>query len=140
MSLALAVFVAVVVVGVVVAFMASRRANSHIQQLAEKRRATSKVVGRGAYVESGSRIDVALALTDSTFFYENDALQASLDLSRVDEVEYDDELSTGSSISDGKVMRLRSHSRTFEFVVPSSDVQRWESALPPHQVSDELRR
>jgi hypothetical protein len=38
----------------------------------------------------------------------------------VREVEYDTELATGLAIADGRVLRLRSHSQTFEFVLPRS--------------------
>ena len=57
-------------------------------------------------------------------------MQASLDLQWVREIEYDTELATGGAVAGGSVLRLRSDSQTFEFVVPSQSVARWQVALP----------
>jgi hypothetical protein len=61
-------------------------------------------------------------------------MQASLDLDFVREIEYDTELATGSAVPGGKVLRLRSDSQTFEFVVPNDTVARWHMMLPPRAV------
>ena len=99
----------------------------------EKRRATSRLVSRGEFVDGNRHVDVALAVTQSTFFYENADMQASIDLQWVREIEYDTETSTGLAVVNGKVLRLRSHSQTFEFVVPHDVVARWHMMMPPRR-------
>ena len=99
----------------------------------EKRRATSRLVSRGEFVDGNRHVDVALAVTQSTFFYENSDMQASIDLQWVREIEYDTELATGLAVVNGKVLRLRSHSQTFEFVVPEDVVARWHMMMPPRR-------
>ena len=81
-------------------------------------------------------MEVALALTGSTFFYENADMQASLDLQWVGEIEYDTNLATGLAITGGKVLRLRCYSKTFEFVLPNDAVARWHMMLPPRRKID----
>ena len=76
---------------------------------------------------------IALAVTQSTLFYENSAMKASIDLQWVREIEYDTELATGSTPPAGKVLRLRSNSQMFEFVLPSDVMQRWHLMLPPRR-------
>ncbi|HEX2121020.1 MAG TPA: hypothetical protein VHL59_05190 [Thermoanaerobaculia bacterium] len=99
----------------------------------EKRRSSSRLVGRGEYVDGNRHLEVALAVTHSTFFYENADMQASIDLQFVREIEYDSELATGNVVAGGKVLRLRSHSQTFEFIVPHDVVARWHMMLPPRR-------
>lgn len=101
-----------------------------IQALIDKRRASSLLVTRGDFVDGDRRIDVAMALTGQTLFYENKDMEASLDLQWVSEVEYDTRVRTGNSVGDGKVLRLRCYSRCFEFVVPSQALPRWQAMLP----------
>ena len=104
-----------------------------IGALSEKRRPTSRFVSRGAFVDGSRHTEVALALTGSTFFYENADMQASLELQWVSEIEYDTELATGTTPPTGKVLRLRSNSQTFEFVLPEELVARWHMMLPPRR-------
>ena len=104
-----------------------------IEALMEKRRATSRLVSRGELVDGNRHLEVALAVTSSTFFYENADMQASLDLDWIREIEYDTELATGTMPATGKVLRLRSHSQTFEFVLPNDVVARWHMMLPPRR-------
>jgi hypothetical protein len=104
-----------------------------IESLTEKRRATSRMVGCGEFVDGNSHQEVALALTASTFFYENGNMQASLDIDWLREIDYDDELSTGQTVDNGKVLRLRSDSRMFEFILPNDTVARWHMMLPPRR-------
>ena len=99
----------------------------------EKRRASSRIVGRGDFVDGNRHQAVALALTQDTFYYENSDMEASIDLQWVREIEYDTELATGLAIASGKVLRLRSHSQTFEFVVANDAVARWHMMLPPRR-------
>ena len=126
-----------VVVVLVVAFLAwnlSRRLRAdRMAALSERRRADSQFVSRGEFVDGNRHLAVALALTQSTFFYENLDMAASIDLEWVREVEYDDELATGGAIAGGEVLRLRSDSQTFEFVVPNDTAARWHAVLPPRR-------
>lgn len=105
--------------------------SGRIETFTEKRRATSRIVSRGEYVDGNRHLQVALAVTQSTFFYENADMQASIDLDYVREIEYDTELATGTTPATGKVLRLRSNSQTFEFVLPNDMVARWHMMLPP---------
>ncbi len=122
---------------IVVAFLGwnlyHRFGADRIQALNEKRRSSSRLVSRGEYVDGNRHLEVALAVTHSTFFYENADMQASIDLQFVREIEYDSELATGNVVAGGKVLRLRSHSQTFEFVVPHDVVARWHMMLPPRR-------
>jgi len=108
---------------------------NRINAFNEKRRESSRIVGRGEYVDGNRHLDVALALTQSEFFYENGDMEASIDLQWVREIEYDTELATGTAIENGKVLRLRTHSQTFEFVLANDVVPRWHMMLPPRRFS-----
>ena len=110
-----------------------RHGVSRIAAFNERRRAGSKIVSQGQFVDGNRHVDVALALTQSTFFYENADMQASIDLQWLNEIEYDTGLSTGVPIHNGRVLRLRSHSQTFEFVLPTELVPRWHMLLPPRR-------
>ncbi len=128
--------------GLIVVFLGwnlyRRFAADRLAELNERRRGSSRMVGRGEFVDGNRHLDVALAVTESTLFYENGDMQASLDLQWIREVEYDDELATGSPIAGAKVLRLRSDSQTFEFVVPNDSVTRWQIVLPPRGVVAEM--
>ena len=129
------IIVAAAVFAVVLGWNLFRRFGSdRIQELNERRRPTSRLVGRGEFVDGNRHVDVALALTRSTFFYENREMQASIDLQWIREIEYSAELATGGRMPDGKVLRLRSQSQTFEFVLPDEVVPRWHMMLPPTRV------
>ena len=120
--------------GVAVAFLAwnlyRRMRTDRIAVFNDRRRGTSRMVGRGEFVDGNRHLDVALAVTQSTLFYENADMEASLDLQWVREIEYDTELATGGAVAGAKVLRLRSDSQTFEFVLPNDTVARWHMALP----------
>lgn len=104
-----------------------------IGELNERRRLTSRIVSRGELVDGNRHVPVALALTQSTFHYESAGMEASIDLQWVREIEYDNELATGRVVEGGKVLRLRSNSQTFEFVLPKDVVPRWHLLLPPRR-------
>lgn len=125
--------VAVLVVAVMGWNLYRRLGADRIEALNEKRRAASRIVSRGEFVDGNRHLEVALAVTQSTFFYENSEMQASIDLQWVREIEYDTELSTGTVPATGKVLRLRSHSQTFEFILPNDVVARWHMMLPPRR-------
>jgi hypothetical protein len=124
---------AVVLVAVLGWSLYRRLGKDRITQLSERRRDTSRLVSAGQFVDGNRHLAVALALTDSTFFYENSEMQASLDLEWVREIEYSDELATGAPADGGRVLRLRSHSQSFEFVLAQDVAARWEAMLPPRQ-------
>lgn len=96
-----------------------------------KRRGTAKLVTRAEYVEGREQIPVALSVTDDAFYYEGPEFEASFDLSRIDEIEYSDDLATGRDVHGCRVLRLRSHGQTFEFLIDKADAAKWEAALPP---------
>jgi len=106
-----------------------------IAELNEQRRKTSKVVSRGEFVDGNRHLDVAISVTQSTFFYENAEMQASIDLEWVREIEYDNALVTGAATHGGRVLRLRTDSQAFEFVIPADAVSSWTTMLPPHGAS-----
>jgi hypothetical protein len=128
----LAVVVGLIVVAALVAVYLKLRQKDILEAHLAKHRGTSKLVSRAEYVEGAEMIPVALALTDTTFYYENNDLEASFDLDRIDEIEYDDDLSTGRTLHGAcRVLRLRSHGATFEFVLDKADCSKWTAALPP---------
>ncbi|HVS31377.1 MAG TPA: hypothetical protein VMS98_07965 [Thermoanaerobaculia bacterium] len=131
---------AVVVIAVLGWNLYRRFGTDHLEAFNEKRRATSRLVGRGELVDGNRHIQVALAVSDTTFFYENAEMEASIDLERLREIEYDTDLATGTAPPEGKVLRLRSNSQTFEFVLPSASVDRWHAMLPPSQAKASAAR
>jgi hypothetical protein len=121
----------VVVLAVLIVVYLKLRQKDLIGALLEKRRASAKVVSRADYVEGAELIPVAIALTSDSVYYENTDLEASFELSRIDEVEYSDELMTGKNHrDDARVLRLRSHGTAFEFLLDRAEARKWESALP----------
>ena len=125
---------------VVVAFLGwnlyRRFGTDRIEAFNEKRRGTSRMVSRGEFVDGNRRLEVALALSKSTFFYENSDMAASIDLQWVREIEYDTRLATGRTVEGGKVLRLLCHSQSFEFVLPDEVVPRWHLMLPPRRAME----
>ncbi|HYR28336.1 MAG TPA: hypothetical protein VEU30_07705, partial [Thermoanaerobaculia bacterium] len=103
----------------------------------KKRQGTAKLISRADYMEGMEKIPVVVALTNDTFHYENPDLEASFELARIDEVEYDDELATGKHIPDTcRAMRLRSHGAAFEFVLEKADAAKWSAVLPPRRIGE----
>ena len=123
-------FVAVVAVVVLAWNLYRRFGTDRIQALRDARRKTSRFVSRGSFVDGNRHLDVALAVDQSTLFYENSDMKASIDLQFIREVQYDTELATGGPAPGGKILRLRSQSQTFEFVLPDDVVARWHTMLP----------
>lgn len=102
----------------------------------DRRRPLSRLVSIGEFVDGSRRLAVALAVTKSTLFYENSDMAASVDLQWIKEVDYVKELATGAPIDGRDVLRLRSSSQTFEFVLAKDTVQRWHLVLPPRRVKE----
>lgn len=122
---------------VILAFIFMKtRANDQLKEIMARRKGSSKLVSRAEYVEGMEHIPVAISLSDASVFYENADLKAQLDLSRIDEVEYDNELSFGKEVPEGKVLRLRSHGQAFEFILDSTAAQQWLSSLPAHRMGE----
>jgi hypothetical protein len=126
----------VVAVALTVVYLRMRRQDL-LGALMEKRRATSRLVSRADFVEGADAMPVALSLGADALYYENPDLEASFDLDRIDEVEYDDELTTGKNVdAHQRVLRLRSHGRAFEFVLDKAEQPKWAAALPPRQLGN----
>jgi hypothetical protein len=121
-----------VVVALLVWNLSRRFASDRLQSFTDRRRPSSRLVSNGEFVDGNRHVPVALALTDSSFYYENPDVEASIDLETIHEVEYADELATGAAIAAGKVLRMRCYSQTFEFVLPAEVVAKWKLVLPSH--------
>lgn len=139
-GLATLTVVGVIVLAVLVVVFLKMRQRDLLGAIMEKRRPTSKLVSRADYVEGAQTIPVALALTGDTIYYENPDMEASFELNRIDEIEYSDELMTGKNHDERcRVLRLRSHGTTFEFLLGKNDCQKWETALPPRTLGTVAR-
>jgi len=140
-ELATVTVVGIVVLAVLVVIFLKVRQKDLLGAIMQKRQSTSKVVSRADYVEGGEKIPVALSLTADTLYYENPDLEASFELSRLDEIEYGDELATGKMVDDDcRVLRLRSHGATFEFVMDKAEQTKWAAALPPRTMGSSTAR
>lgn len=130
----------VIVLAVLVVVFLRVRQRDLLGAIMEKRRASATLVSRGDYVEGAQTIPVALALTPETFYYENTDMESSLDLDRIDEIEYSDELMTGKNHDEScRVLRLRSHGTAFEFLVERNEARKWEAALPQRRLDNVAR-
>ena len=127
-----AILAGIAVLAVLVVIFFRVRQKDLIGAMMQKRQSGSKLVSRADYVEGMENIPVALSLTADTLYYENPDLEASFELTRIDEIDYDDELATGRNVPDNqKVLRLRSHGTTFEFLLDKPEAQKWMAVLPP---------
>jgi hypothetical protein len=115
-----------------------RFGSDRIAALNDKRRSTSRIVSPGEFVDGNRHVSVALAMTKSTLFYENREMRANIDLGFIREIEYDNDLATGVTVVGGKVLRMRSHNQTFEFVLPNDVLARWHMLLPPRRTMASL--
>ena len=139
-GLATLTVVGVIVLAVLVVVFLKMRQRDMLGAIMEKRRPNSTLVSRADYVEGAETIPVALALSGDTFYYENPDMEASFELSRIDEIEYSDELMTGKNHDEScRVLRLRSHGTAFEFLLPRAECKKWEAALPPRTLGSVAR-
>lgn len=130
-GLATITVVGVVVLAVLVVVYLRLRQQDMIGALMDKRRATARIVSRAEHIEGREHVPVAIALTEDTFYYENPDLDASFELNRIDEIEYDDESLTGKSVEPScRVLRIRSHNTAFEFILSKEDAAKWMAVLP----------
>ena len=104
-----------------------------------KKRAGSKVVTRAEFLEGPNRIPVVLSIADDRVVYENPDLDAYLENRNIEEVEYDDETSTGHNVH-GRVVRLRSHGHVFEFEVDAAAAKQIEAAMPARRTTADQRQ
>jgi hypothetical protein len=125
--------IGVVVLAILIWLYFRLRSNDHVEEVLAKQKASARVCSRACLVEGMEQIPVALVLTAESINYENRDLQASIDLSVIEEVEYDDETATGHTIA-GKVLRLRAHNHVFEFTLDLPAAKQWEAALPPRRL------
>ena len=133
--------IGLIVLAVLVAVLFRARRQDQISGMLEKRKGSAIAASRAEFSAGRDRMPVALSLTPETLHYENPDLEASIDVARIDEVEYDDELVTGHSVPEGsRVMRLRSHGTALEFVLGATDVGKWQQALPPRRMDDRAAR
>jgi hypothetical protein len=140
-SLEVITIVGVIVLAGLAIVYVKMRSKDKVDDIMNKRRPTSILVTRGDYVEGLEHIAVALSLTDDTFFYENPDLDARFELSRIEEVEYSDELATRSAVPHGcGVLRLRSHGAAFEFIVGPQDCVKWQAALPARSINQAVSK
>ncbi|HYC62705.1 MAG TPA: hypothetical protein VEK79_24385 [Thermoanaerobaculia bacterium] len=135
--LATMTLVGLAVLAVLVMVFLKMRRTDHLTAMMDKRRASSTLVTRADYVEGREQIPVALSLTPDTIYYENPDMEASFELSRIDEIEYSDDLATGRDVHGCRVLRLRSHGAAFEFLLDKKDCDKWMAALPPHTYGDQ---
>ena len=133
MTLTAVTIVGLVVLIALIWLYVRMRSKDQIEEMMAKRRASARVVSRANFVEGLERIPVALALTNDAILYENPDLDASLDLRQIEEIEYDNETSTGQVI-DGNALRLRSHGHTFEFVLDPDSTGKWKAMLPARRM------
>lgn len=125
--------VGVVVLAILIWLYFRLRSNDHVDEVLTKQKTSARLCSRACLLEGMEQIPVALVLTAESINYENRDLQASIDLSVIEEVEYDDETATGHTIA-GKVLRLRAHNHVFEFTLDLAAAKQWEAALPPRRV------
>ncbi len=131
-SLGLITIIGVAALAVLVWFLYRKFSQDRIDEFIAKRKTTARVALPAQFVEANQRIPVAFALTDQSIFYENADLEARLDLNNIEEVEYASDLFTGQEVPDGRVVRLRAHGQSYEFIVDKVSGERIESILPPH--------
>ena len=128
-----ATIIGVVVLAVLIWIYFRLRSKDYVEQVLAKHRPAARVAGRACLLEGMEQIPVALALTADAINYENRDLQASIDLSVIEEVEYDDETATGHTVP-GRVLRLRAHNHVFEFTLDLPSAKQWEAALPARRI------
>lgn len=125
--------VGLVVLAVLIWVYLRLRSKDRVEEILAKYRTGARVCSRACLLEGMEEIPVALALTADAIVYENADLQASIELPLIEEVEYDDETSTGHTVS-GKVLRLRAHNHVFEFTFDQATSKQWEAALPARRL------
>lgn len=130
------VVVSIIVIAAIFWVVQRQRSSSTIDKFIQKRKGSSILSHRATFMEGREKLPVALTLTKESVFYENADFEARLDLSQIDEVEYDTETATGLSQEGHRVVRFRTHGHTFEFIAPAADVKQWEDHLSAHHLDE----
>ncbi|HEV7922984.1 MAG TPA: hypothetical protein VGR02_19535 [Thermoanaerobaculia bacterium] len=126
----------VVLIVLVWLFLRARRQDL-LAEIVAKRKPTSKLISRASYTGGMEAIPVVLSLGADAIYYENPDTNAFFELDRIDEIEYDDELATGHSVSEGcRVLRLRCHGAAFEFILSEADAKQWIATLPARRAGE----
>ena len=109
--------------------LVKRLSSDHIQRIMDGRRATSRLVTRAEFIDGTRHVPVSLALGALAIYYENQHMQASLDLDWIEAVEYEADLVTGQYAGEGRILRLQCFNEAFEFLIPSDALPHWQSLL-----------
>jgi hypothetical protein len=128
-----ATIIGVVVLAILIWVYFRLRSNDRVDEVLTKHKGTARASSRARLIEGMEQIPVALVLTADTIYYENRDLQASIEVSVIEEVEYDDETATGHTVA-GRVLRLRAHNHSFEFTLDLPSAKQWEAALPARRL------
>lgn len=136
MSLPVLTMIGLVVLAALVVLFIRTRSNDQIEALVNKHKSGAKVATKAELIEGMNHIPVAIVMNGGEIQYENLDLQAKLEIARIDEVEYDNELATGTHVNSGRVLRLRSHGHAFEFILDSAAAERWATVLPAHRMNE----
>jgi hypothetical protein len=123
-------FVGVVVLAALIWLFVQTRSKDLLEEKMAKRKASSKAVCKSELLEGPNRIAVVMSLEGNRVIYENADLDAFLEMENMEEIEYDDESSTGHH-AHGRILRLRSHGHAFEFDLDKEVAKQWEALLPP---------
>lgn len=135
-AIIVAVVISIVVIAAIIWLIQRQRASSSIDKFIQKRKGNAILSHRAVFMEGREKLPVALTLTKETVFYENQDFEARLDLSQIDEVEYDTETTTGLSQDNHRIVRFRSHGHIFEFLAPAADVKQWEEHMSAHHLDE----
>lgn len=126
---------AVVAVAALVVWLRRSRENGRFAGIVARHRLTAKISSRAELIDGRNHIPVALTLEPGQICYENADMDATLDIDKIDEVEYGSDLLTGG-VANGAVLRLRAHGRAVEFVLDIASAEKWSRLLPPHRIDE----
>jgi len=111
------------------------RSNDRFAVHMARHAATATLTSRAQLIDGANHIAVALTLEPKQITYANDDFDATIDIEKIDEVEYSSDLVNGGN-ADGSVLRLRSHGRAIEFVLDAASAERWSLKLPAHRLNE----
>lgn len=124
----------VVIAGLVFWFRRSQEQN-RFEAVMKRAAAKAGMCSRAELIDGANHIPVALSLDANQINYESADLDGSIDIGRIDEVEYESGLVSGGHLA-GSVLRLRSHGRMFEFVLDPAAATLWSQHLPAHKMNE----
>lgn len=126
----LGIFVLLAIVAGGIFALTRFRHRSRMQEIRERRRASSRMVAGGTLVDGNRHIPVELALSKDALIWENEETRGEIDLQYVTEVEYENELATGQELGGKGIMRLRTRTQAFEFILDEGTASEWTRVLP----------